>query len=89
MATPSSHAAPSSSAAVPAPLPEPDRLALLKALERKVLWLSSWMIHNANHIRPNRDGLKVGGHQASCSSVISIACCMMWKRISSLLWKWW
>jgi pyruvate dehydrogenase E1 component len=30
------------------------------------------MIHNANHIRPNRDGLKVGGHQASCASCISI-----------------
>ena len=30
------------------------------------------MIHNANHIRPNRDGLKVGGHQASCACVISI-----------------
>ena len=30
------------------------------------------MIHHANHIRPNRDGLKVGGHQASCASVISI-----------------
>src|SRR6516225_11453686 len=49
-----------------------DKLACLTALERKVLWLSSWMIHNANHVRPNRDGLKVGGHQASCSSVISI-----------------
>ena len=45
---------------------------LLKQLERKLLWLSAWMIHNANHIRPNRDGLKVGGHQASCASVISI-----------------
>ncbi|HEX5327057.1 MAG TPA: 1-deoxy-D-xylulose-5-phosphate synthase N-terminal domain-containing protein, partial [Acetobacteraceae bacterium] len=30
------------------------------------------MIHHANHVRPNRDGLKVGGHQASCASVISI-----------------
>ena len=30
------------------------------------------MIHNANHVRPNRDGLKVGGHQASCASVMSI-----------------
>jgi pyruvate dehydrogenase E1 component len=47
-------------------------LELLHQLERKLLWLSSWMIHNANHIRPNRDGLKVGGHQASCASVISI-----------------
>jgi pyruvate dehydrogenase E1 component len=49
-----------------------DRLHILRELERKLLWLSSWMIHNANHIRPNRDGLKVGGHQASCASVISI-----------------
>src|SRR4051794_41848006 len=51
---------------------EARRVAILKQLERKLLWLSSWMIHNANHVRPNRDGLKVGGHQASCSSVISI-----------------
>ncbi len=47
---------------------QPRRLACLRALERKVLWLSTWMIHNANHLRPNRDGLKVGGHQASCAS---------------------
>jgi pyruvate dehydrogenase E1 component len=46
----------------------PERLATLKALEAKILWLSSWMIHNANHLRPSRDGLKVGGHQASCAS---------------------
>ena len=50
----------------------PDRLAALHQVERKLLWLSAWMIHNANHVRPNRDGLKVGGHQASCASVISI-----------------
>jgi pyruvate dehydrogenase E1 component len=56
-------------------LREPDearRLALLHAIERKLLWLSAWMIHHANHVRPNRDGLKVGGHQASCASCISI-----------------
>ena len=29
-----------------------DKLACLPALERKVLWLSTWMIHNANHLRP-------------------------------------
>ncbi|HET9148709.1 MAG TPA: transketolase [Acetobacteraceae bacterium] len=49
-----------------------ERMAALRQIERKLLWLSSWMIHNANHIRPNRDGLKVGGHQASCASVSSI-----------------
>ena len=50
----------------------PDTLACLEALERKVLWLSSWMIHNANHLRENRDGLKVGGHQASSASVATL-----------------
>jgi pyruvate dehydrogenase E1 component len=48
------------------------RLAILRALERKVLWLSSWMIHNANQLRPKRDGLKVGGHQASSASAVSL-----------------
>ena len=48
------------------------RVELLHQMERKLLWLSAWMVHNANHVRPNRDGLKVGGHQASCASCISI-----------------
>ena len=38
-----------------------DDLHILSALERKVLWLASWMIHNANHLRENTDGLQVGG----------------------------
>ena len=45
---------------------------MLRAIEKKLLWLSSWTIHNANHLRPSRDKLKVGGHQASCASVASI-----------------
>lgn len=44
----------------------------LDMLETRLRWLSSWTIHNANHIRPKRDGLKVGGHQASCSSMTAI-----------------
>lgn len=51
---------------------EPRRLELLTALARKVLWLSSWTIHHANHVRPNVDGLKVGGHQASSASLATI-----------------
>lgn len=47
-------------------------LGALGALDKRLLWLSSWMIHNANHIRPKRDGLKVGGHQASCASMTAI-----------------
>lgn len=49
-----------------------DDIAMLEALERKVRWLSAWMIHHANHIRPNPDGLKVGGHQASSASLATI-----------------
>jgi pyruvate dehydrogenase E1 component len=48
------------------------RLKLLRELERKVLWLSAWTIHHANHLRPSRDGLKVGGHQASCASLATV-----------------
>ena len=51
---------------------ESARLELLTALARKVLWLSSWTIHHANHVRPNVDGLKVGGHQASSASLADI-----------------
>ena len=54
------------------PLATDADLPLLGQIERKLLWLSSWMIHHANHVRPNRDGLKVGGHQASCASVTAI-----------------
>jgi pyruvate dehydrogenase E1 component len=45
---------------------------ILRDLERKVLWLASYMIHNANHLRPNDDGIKVGGHQASSASLATI-----------------
>src|ERR1700716_1425157 len=51
---------------------EPARLELLSALARKVLWLSSWTLHHANHVRENVDGLKVGGHQASSASLATL-----------------
>ncbi|HEY8435207.1 MAG TPA: transketolase, partial [Sphingomicrobium sp.] len=44
----------------------------LKILEERLRWLSAWTIHHANHVRPNDDGLKVGGHQASCASMTAI-----------------
>jgi pyruvate dehydrogenase E1 component len=49
-----------------------DRLSFLAQLERKVLWLASWTIHHANHLRESTDGLKVGGHQASSASLAAI-----------------
>ncbi len=44
----------------------------LKTIEQRLLWLSHWMIHNANHLREKTDGIKVGGHQASSASMVSI-----------------
>src|SRR6187200_1400863 len=45
---------------------------ILRELERKVLWLSSYMIHHANHESDRGDGLKVGGHQASSASLVTL-----------------
>src|SRR4051812_34874415 len=44
----------------------------LKILDERLRWLSAWTIHHANHIRAHDDGLKVGGHQASCASMSAI-----------------
>ena len=48
------------------------RLPALAELEKKILWLASWTIHNANHLRDSEDGMKVGGHQASSASLATI-----------------
>jgi pyruvate dehydrogenase E1 component len=53
-------------------VPVADELAILRELEKKVLWLASWTIHHANNVRPNTDGVKVGGHQASSASLATI-----------------
>src|SRR4051812_58750 len=47
-------------------------LDALRLLEERLRWLSAWTIHNANHLRDSADGLKVGGHQASCASMTAI-----------------
>ncbi|MCA0432529.1 MAG: transketolase [Proteobacteria bacterium] len=47
------------------------RIAGLAEIERRVLWLATWMIHHANHVRA-ADEVKVGGHQASSASLATI-----------------
>lgn len=49
-----------------------DRVQTLETIDARLRWLASWTIHNANHLRESRDGLKVGGHQASCASISTI-----------------
>ena len=55
----------------PATTPSAD-LTLLDTIQRRVLWLASFMVHHANVLRPNADGTKVGGHQASSASLVSV-----------------
>jgi pyruvate dehydrogenase E1 component len=48
------------------------QLAALERIQQRVLWLATRMIHEANHVRPSADHTKVGGHQASSASCVSI-----------------
>jgi len=56
-------------------------LSMLKSIQRRVLWLATYSIYYANEIRPNPDGTKVGGHQASSSSVVSILTALYFKLL--------
>jgi pyruvate dehydrogenase E1 component len=56
----------------PSPPPAAPDLDTLRAVERRVLWLSAAIVHHANRVRENRSGVKVGGHQASSASMVSL-----------------
>jgi pyruvate dehydrogenase E1 component len=47
-------------------------LATLDRVQRRVLWLATAIVHHANRVRPNASGVKVGGHQASSASMVSL-----------------
>jgi pyruvate dehydrogenase E1 component len=47
-------------------------LEVLDRVQRRVLWLAAAIVHHANRVRPNRSGVKVGGHQASSASMVSL-----------------
>ena len=57
-----------------------DDLALLERIQRKVLWLSAWMVHQAN-ARPSTEGTKVGGHQASSASMVSLLTALYFRAL--------
>lgn len=45
----------------------------LQTAHRRLLWLASWTIHHANHLRDKEDtNVKVGAHQASFASMVAI-----------------
>jgi pyruvate dehydrogenase E1 component len=56
-------------------------LDALGEIERQVLWLSTAIVHYANRVRPNPGGLKVGGHQASSASMVSIMTSLWFRHL--------
>ena len=57
-----------------------DDLELLERIQRRVLWLAALTVHHAN-TRPNPDGTKVGGHQASSTSVVSLMTALYFRAL--------
>ncbi len=53
----------------------------LHEIEQRVLWLSTSIVHYANRVRPNTSGLKVGGHQASSASMVSIMTTLWFEQL--------
>src|SRR6201995_4233353 len=69
---------------VPAPVAESDASAALDALEavqRRVLWLAMSIVHHANKVRATDSGVKVGGHQASSASIVSIMTALYFEHL--------
>ncbi|MGP4043717.1 transketolase-like TK C-terminal-containing protein [Streptomyces sp. 2A115] len=58
-----------------------DDFVVLREVESRVLWLSSAIIHHANRVRANPSGLKVGGHQASSASMVSIMTALWFRHL--------
>jgi pyruvate dehydrogenase E1 component len=54
---------------------------VLAAIEQRVLWLATAIVHHANRVRPNPGGLKVGGHQASSASMVTIMTALWFEHL--------
>jgi len=53
----------------------------LKDVCDAALWLSTSLVHHANRVRANPTGMKVGGHQASSASMVSIMTSLWFERL--------
>jgi pyruvate dehydrogenase E1 component len=58
-------------------------LAILESIQRRVLWLATWMVHHANFGRENPDGTKVGGHQSSSASIVTLLTALYFRALRS------
>jgi pyruvate dehydrogenase E1 component len=62
-------------------LADPSTIEIVSLIDERLRWLSAWTIHNANHLRDSRDGVKVGGHQASCASMSTIVATLYFRAL--------
>jgi pyruvate dehydrogenase E1 component len=56
-------------------------IEVLEAVQRRVLWLAMSMVHHANKVRDTPSGVKVGGHQASSASMVSIMSALYFEHL--------
>src|SRR5215213_3658959 len=56
-------------------------LAVLDRVQQRVLWLATAIVHHANRIRPNHSGVKVGGHQASSASMVTLMTALWFRHL--------
>jgi pyruvate dehydrogenase E1 component len=58
-----------------------DEVEVLDRIQRRVLWLAVSMIHHANRVRTTASGVKVGGHQASSASMVSVMTALWFRHL--------
>jgi pyruvate dehydrogenase E1 component len=71
----------SQTTSAPSQQPGTPDLDTLRSIERRVLWLATAIVHHANRVRENRSGVKVGGHQASSASMVSLMCALWFSEL--------
>src|SRR5438270_9510982 len=63
--------------------PGDDELDVLDRVQRRVLWLAASQVHHANRVRSTGSGVKVGGHQASSASMVSMMSALYFARLQA------
>ena len=58
-------------------------LATLDEVCRRVRWLATAIVDEANRGRPNATGIKVGGHQASSASMVEIMVALWFQELTA------
>ena len=66
---------------VPLPVALEAPVSTLREIEQRVLWLATSIVHHANRVRPNASGVKVGGHQASSASLVTVMTSLWFEQL--------